>query len=112
MKKNVTKTKEYEVEEYFCDLCGNPFSKGICGNSMHVCKVCNRDICSNCAIIDDYFAWADERTVVCKSCNEITKPFKAKLDHVEEIYDIKRKQIWKEFKQAAEENFKKLNVIK
>lgn len=112
MRKKVTKTKEYETEEYYCDLCGNPFNKGICGNTMHVCKVCNRDICGDCAIIDDYFAWADDRAVVCKHCDKITKPFKFRLDNIEEEYDIKRKQIWNEFKQTAEENFKKLNVIK
>lgn len=107
MRKTIKKTKEYETDQYFCDLCGKLFSRGICGNNMHVCKVCGKDLCGNCSIIDDYFAWADDRAVVCKYCNEITKPFKAMLDEAEEEYSIKRKQIWREFKEEAEKNFKK-----
>jgi len=107
MKKIVKETKEYENEQYFCDFCGEPFNKGICGNSMHVCKVCDKDICDKCAVEDDWFAWADDRTVVCKYCNEITKVFKEELDYIEKEYHDKRKKLWKYFKQAAEQSFKK-----
>lgn len=110
MKKTVTKTKEYETDQYFCDLCGKQFNKGICGNTMHVCKVCDKDICGDCAVTDDYFAWADERSVVCKYCNEITKPFKIRLDKMSEDHRIENEQIWKEFKEEAEKNFKKHQV--
>ena len=112
MKKNVTKMKEYEDEQYFCDLCGEQFNKGICGNNMHVCKACGKDVCGDCAVINDYFAWADDRAVVCKYCNEITKSFKTRLDELYENYETKKEQIWKEFKEAADENFKKQNVKK
>ena len=112
MKKNVTKIKEYEDEQYFCDLCGEQFNKGICGNNMHVCKVCGRDVCDHCSVQDDYFAWCDETVVVCKYCNKVTKPFKVRLDKLYEDHRIENEQIWKEFKDVAEENFKKQNVKK
>jgi len=107
MKKEVKKIKEYEVEQYFCDLCGKQFSRGVCGNSMHVCSVCGKDVCGDCSVEDRYFAWGDDNAVVCKYCNEITKPFKARLEEIYEDYEIKKKQIWKEFEKEAGKNFNK-----
>lgn len=107
MKKIIKKLKEVEETQHFCDLCGNEFHWGLCGRNTNICYVCKKEICSDCAINDDYFAWADDRAVVCKYCNEITKPFKTRLDETEEEYNTKTKQIWKEFKEEAEKNFKK-----
>lgn len=80
MKKNRTETKEIEIVEIFCDICGEP-AKG-----RH-CRICHRDICRNHA----YRHWdewgGDSSTKYCIECWEIGEPFRRRKSVLSEIYD-------------------------
>lgn len=80
MQKRRTETKEIQIVEKFCDICGKP-AKG------RSCRICQRDICNEHA----YRHWdewgGDSSTKYCTECWKIGESFRRRKSVLSEIYE-------------------------
>jgi hypothetical protein len=92
-----TKQVMVEQEEYYCDICEK---KANCQ-----CHCCKKDLCYSCAVFDNNNGNDDYPDKYCKSCWEIGKPFREKIEESSEKSYKEEERLKAEwFKLAREKN--------
>lgn len=108
MKKTVTRTKEVEVDEYFCDCCNMKVKNYHCSKNEYICSICHNIMCPDCRkntpITNDQTSWTDaynDPYYICKECEKIITPYAEKLN-----------KLWIDYLNEKHETIKKLKKLR
>lgn len=93
---NVTRKKS----KYFCDICGDKVTKD--KYDEHKCVECKRDICDKCRGYFTYgVAYEYIEGSLCESCDDISKPFKEKLEKIWDRHEREEEELRKKCSKAC-----------
>jgi hypothetical protein len=99
IKKSIrTETKQVEVYEYTCDLCGKEAKQQNYSAALQECEVCGKQICRPCRIGTDslssrYVSGDYPYYRVCIKCWKIGEPYRERMNEVCDNAKIERDNI-------------------
>jgi hypothetical protein len=94
MIKKRLETRQIELEERFCDICGKP-AKG-----RH-CLICERDLCNDHAIRKNEEWGGDHSDKYCIPCWDVGEPIRKRKQELTEIYEKELENLEEEWIRRA-----------